>query len=346
MALFEKRTVKLNSGEVSDFKIECDALTDEDLECIAYLMSKKLKFKAVYGVPTGGKRLEGKLRQYCIDDNSLPILVCDDVLTTGGSINRFKSFLNKIDGKSNIITAVIFNRGYKGNDVFSLFTMQLEGEPYVNRLSEIVGAFPDLYEEPNSTQPKGNNISEQQIRDFFEEYIYGSGWSMEQKEEATKQIYDWLQSLSTPQGEGLDALTSRPSKPTFEMNHAERITHIASRTVSEPQPDPTLGGILMAKKWVEDEKSAQPTDDREEEILAIKREYNLLYETSVGNERRFKQRISQLEKEKEGKKDIGIATHVHVEVLEDLRKAQQKISQLEELLKSRLPDAKRQRKQK
>jgi hypothetical protein len=86
MNLFQLQKTILNSGKESDFKIECDALTDEDIECCAYLISKKVKFWQVLGVPRGGLRLAKALEKY-IDASARLTLVVDDVLTTGNSIN-------------------------------------------------------------------------------------------------------------------------------------------------------------------------------------------------------------------------------------------------------------------
>lgn len=103
MNLFNKQSVKLNSGIISDFKIDCDALTDEDIKCIAYMISKMCKFSGVTGVPTGGLRLAAHLVPYIAPDYKLPILICDDVLTTGASMEKLKS--------QNTIGVVIFARG-------------------------------------------------------------------------------------------------------------------------------------------------------------------------------------------------------------------------------------------
>lgn len=107
MGLFIKEKVQLNSGKISNFKIECDALTDEDWECLAYLASKKIKFKSVVSVPTGGDTFAKYLSEYTIDDETLPTLICDDVLTSGGSMERKKSELNI----NNVIGVVAFTRG-------------------------------------------------------------------------------------------------------------------------------------------------------------------------------------------------------------------------------------------
>jgi len=107
MSLFVKRDTMMSSGIKSDFKIECDALTDDDLECIAYLISKLVKFRKVVSVPTGGDKLAGCLESYCSNDNNLPVLICDDVLTTGGSMERKREEI----GEPNAKGAVIFSRG-------------------------------------------------------------------------------------------------------------------------------------------------------------------------------------------------------------------------------------------
>ena len=104
-SLFVKQDLILHSGEKSDFKIECDALTDEDLECLAYLVSKKYSFFRVRGVPTGGERLAAKLEKYESDDAE-DFLLVDDVLTTGNSMEHCKKqILGNVNG------VVIFARG-------------------------------------------------------------------------------------------------------------------------------------------------------------------------------------------------------------------------------------------
>lgn len=118
MSLFIKQDITLNSGLKSGFKIECDALTDEDIECLAHLISKTVKFSFVVGVPTGGLRLAKALEQYRTPDYKLPTLICDDVLTTGGSMER-----EKIKQKHSCIGAVIFARGRCPNWVTPLLQL-------------------------------------------------------------------------------------------------------------------------------------------------------------------------------------------------------------------------------
>lgn len=38
--LFQRKDFKMHSGGVAHYKIECDALTDEDLKTLAWIISK------------------------------------------------------------------------------------------------------------------------------------------------------------------------------------------------------------------------------------------------------------------------------------------------------------------
>jgi orotate phosphoribosyltransferase len=123
MNLFVKQNIKLHSGEQSDFKIECDALTNEDWECLAFLISKKCKFQYVVGVPNGGNVLADKLQEYAVNSNArLPLLIVDDVLTTGNSMEDFKFEMQSMHRY--IIGFVIFSRGKLPNWINALFQMQ------------------------------------------------------------------------------------------------------------------------------------------------------------------------------------------------------------------------------
>ena len=62
MNLFVKENFISHSGNKLDFKIECDALTDEDIECIAYIISKKYTFSNVFGIPRGRLWLQSRER--------------------------------------------------------------------------------------------------------------------------------------------------------------------------------------------------------------------------------------------------------------------------------------------
>lgn len=86
--LFQLGKLTLASGKASEYKIECDALTDTDWECLAYLASKRVpKFSHVFGVPTGGLRFARALEKYItLDAEERIFLIADDVFTTGRSM--------------------------------------------------------------------------------------------------------------------------------------------------------------------------------------------------------------------------------------------------------------------
>lgn len=119
--LFVKTNIILHSGQASDFKIECDHLTDEDIETLAYLVSKKFEFAYVYGVPTGGNRLKEALEKYCDPKHTNKRLLVDDVLTTGRSMEEMKKmFLNP---QIPIQGVVIFARGKCPDWIVPIFKM-------------------------------------------------------------------------------------------------------------------------------------------------------------------------------------------------------------------------------
>ena len=73
-----------HSGTILHWKIDCDTLGLEDWECIASVVANHLPvFGAVEGVPRGGLCFARALEPYV---TSGPLLIVDDVLTTGGSM--------------------------------------------------------------------------------------------------------------------------------------------------------------------------------------------------------------------------------------------------------------------
>jgi hypothetical protein len=86
MGLFCLGDFKLHSGRHSSFKIDCDALSDDDLAALAWQIAAKLPpFGSVEGVPRGGLRLAQALQAYV---QYGPPLIADDVLTTGNSMEE------------------------------------------------------------------------------------------------------------------------------------------------------------------------------------------------------------------------------------------------------------------
>jgi hypothetical protein len=53
MALFDNKPFKSKSGAILQWKVECDALTDEDWEWAAARIAERFTFCDVEGVPTG-----------------------------------------------------------------------------------------------------------------------------------------------------------------------------------------------------------------------------------------------------------------------------------------------------
>lgn len=112
-ALFVLGDFTMHSGDIGHWKIECDALTDADIECLAYMLSERLpRFGWVRGIPRGGLRLAAAMEQYVTHG---PVLVVDDVLTTGASMEEART--------ESSIGAVIFARGECPSWITPLFSL-------------------------------------------------------------------------------------------------------------------------------------------------------------------------------------------------------------------------------
>lgn len=104
-SLFRYGRFRLHSlGRDSRFKIDCDALTDRDLQAIVALILSTHRFRSVEGIARGGSRLARLLAYYC-DPKFQTHLIVDDVLTTGRSIQEA---LNRTKGR--VEAVVIFSR--------------------------------------------------------------------------------------------------------------------------------------------------------------------------------------------------------------------------------------------
>lgn len=118
MNLFNIGNFKLHSGKESNFKIDCDALSYEDIEYLAEIIYKKYSsFWKVYGIPEGGRRLAYALSKYSKTKGDY-VLVVDDVLTTGQSM---KKTMNRFHGS--VWGVVIFARGKCPEFVEPIFQM-------------------------------------------------------------------------------------------------------------------------------------------------------------------------------------------------------------------------------
>lgn len=85
MGLFQLGNFISHSGHRLNWKIECDALTDDDWECIAEIIADRVRFGSVYGIPNGGTKLANILDKYVISGHPTRLVV-DDVYTTGASM--------------------------------------------------------------------------------------------------------------------------------------------------------------------------------------------------------------------------------------------------------------------
>lgn len=118
--LFQLGDFTLNSGKKSLWKIECDALTKEDWEGLARMAYEKLntKFGKVEGVPRGGIPFAKAMEKYITPGNET-ILICEDVVTTGKSMEKFID--NKITNE--YIGVAVFARNKVADWIIPIFQM-------------------------------------------------------------------------------------------------------------------------------------------------------------------------------------------------------------------------------
>lgn len=124
ISLFRSGSFLLHAGGTSDFKIDCDALSDKDIKVLAAQLAKRLPtFRInVYGVPRGGLRLAVAMEQYGRVEG--PRLVVDDVYTTGTAIHDYASYQCLAPGEW--IGAVLFARSPTPPHIIPLFSMTPE----------------------------------------------------------------------------------------------------------------------------------------------------------------------------------------------------------------------------
>lgn len=104
MNLFQMGSFELHSGVISPWKIDCDALTEQDWATLSYLARRiSGPFRAVEGVPTGGLKLARRIAFFDANIDGC-LLIVDDVLTTGGSMEKQR-------GDRDAIGIVVFARG-------------------------------------------------------------------------------------------------------------------------------------------------------------------------------------------------------------------------------------------
>jgi len=107
--LFKFGAFTAHSGIHLPDKIECDALTDRDWDCVAAWFARKIKFQAVVGIPSGGLKLARALEQYAHPDGHWHMLIVDDVLTTGKPMFEYRQKYPGVGVKGAVLFARIKN---------------------------------------------------------------------------------------------------------------------------------------------------------------------------------------------------------------------------------------------
>lgn len=122
MSLFRLGEFTLNSGQKSRFKIDCDALTAGDWETLAAMAAEVLPpFGSVLGVPYGGVPFATALERYAVPDASKTLLLAEDVVTTGGAIERYRAGFDRVADWT-IAGVCVFARGQCPTWVTPLFS--------------------------------------------------------------------------------------------------------------------------------------------------------------------------------------------------------------------------------
>lgn len=116
--MFEFGEFTSHSGLQLPWKFDADALSESDWQSIARIIALKFAFRSVYGVPRGGLKLAQALYKYREPGN--PILIVDDVLTTGRSMDEARKLLG--DDKP-FIGVVVVARGPCPNWVHPILTI-------------------------------------------------------------------------------------------------------------------------------------------------------------------------------------------------------------------------------
>ena len=111
--LFQTQDFRAHSGEQLTWKIECDALSTAEWDTLATMIYEyeHQSFGEVVGIPRGGLPLARALEGYATGNPEHPILIVDDVLTTGGSMNTFQmDYFRNRDPRRGYIGWVVFAR--------------------------------------------------------------------------------------------------------------------------------------------------------------------------------------------------------------------------------------------
>ena len=124
MNLFQSVNFKSHSGLNLTWKIEMDALSDQDWFTIKkMIMEITPPFREAVGIPSGGVKLGDLLNEHATGKEEDPICIVDDVLTTGESMEYFLTQYQRNRRPFTAIGWVVFARTQCPPWVTALFQM-------------------------------------------------------------------------------------------------------------------------------------------------------------------------------------------------------------------------------
>lgn len=123
MTLFTAGNFTLHSGEKSDFIIDCDYLTNEDLAALAAVTKKRCPWLwgTTVGIPRGGLRFAEAMKKHNFPRHP-GLLLVDDVFTTGASMEEHRNVMVNAGVEFDKIRGVvIFARNLPPDWVWPIF---------------------------------------------------------------------------------------------------------------------------------------------------------------------------------------------------------------------------------
>ena len=129
--LFQRIDFVSHAGKHLHWKIECDAISEKEWECLAYMI-KEIEgqpWRKAVGIPRGGVPLGNALDKYSTGNIDHPLLIADDVYTTGTS---FKEFKEEYYPNEATLQWCVFAREPTVGKVKALFTMPDRGRKGTN----------------------------------------------------------------------------------------------------------------------------------------------------------------------------------------------------------------------
>lgn len=132
--VFQQCNFKSHAGLDLTWKIECDNISDSEWDCFARMISEveSRQFSEVIGIPRGGIKLQNALSNYTSGHCADPILIVDDVWTTGTSFKEFSEIglIETLTQDKGWFGWCIFARTPTRNPVRALFDMAVPDSYY------------------------------------------------------------------------------------------------------------------------------------------------------------------------------------------------------------------------